>query len=118
MTECPDVPIPPGATADDWCRLTGQPAALIRFLTWSHHDAAGIGVTVDGAQYPDGRVERYVSVYGDNVTLTAAQARQLAAALLAARRTYGLRRNGPPSCLGGGPMSVRPAGLWALYRHW
>ena len=56
-----DLPIPPGATAGDW--LTDYRGEGARSLEWSKHDAAGIGVAVDGWQFVDGRVERCVSLY-------------------------------------------------------
>ena len=50
----PDLPVPVGATAHDWCRNpTGRDGELIRYLSWSTHDAA-VGVGVDGAQFADG----------------------------------------------------------------
>jgi len=55
------LPISPGATAGDW--LTDYSGEGARSLEWSKHDAAGIGVAVDGWQFVDGRVERCVSLY-------------------------------------------------------
>jgi hypothetical protein len=54
-------PTAPGATAGDW--LTDCSGEGARSLEWSKHDAAGIGVAVDGWQFEDGRVERCVSLY-------------------------------------------------------
>jgi hypothetical protein len=81
-TEVPDLPIPTDAVPGDWTCLTGHAEDWIRTMTWSRHDAAGAVVAVQGAQYADGRIERYI--YFDDVPdeLTAAGARQLAAALL------------------------------------
>ena len=82
-TNFPDLPIPAGATADDWCDLTDIEGDVTRSLTWSRHDAARVGVAVDGWQYADGRVTRWVSLYDTECKeLTAEGARQLAAALL------------------------------------
>ena len=54
--------------------------------------ATGPAVAVAGRQWPDGTVDAAVSVYeGDGAQLDAAQARQLAAALL-----NGLRHARPP----------------------
>ena len=80
----PNLPVPPGATADDWCELTTDTSDLIRFLTWSKHDTDKIGVAVDGQQFSDGRVERQVMMYDSDMPLTAEDARKLAAALLEA----------------------------------
>ena len=78
-----DLPIPPGATAGDW--LTDYRGEGARSLEWSKHDAAGIGVAVDGWQFVDGRVARCVSLYDTaGRELTADDARQLGAALLEA----------------------------------
>ena len=85
----PDLPVPVGATAHDWCRNpTGRDGELIRYLSWSTHDAA-VGVGVDGAQYADGLVEQHIKLYDAEATeLTAAGARELAAALLSAADVY------------------------------
>ncbi|WP_322860114.1 hypothetical protein U8D42_12735 [Mycobacterium europaeum] len=78
----PDCPIPAGAVAGDWFDV-GDPDAH-RMLTWSRHDVIQVRITVEGTQYVDGRVERRVTLYpnSSDVDLTAAGARQLAAALL------------------------------------
>lgn len=81
-TTPPDLPVPAGATADDWLDLTDIHGDMARALTWSHHDTDKVGVTVDGWQYADGRVERSVSLYDADKELSAADARRLAAALL------------------------------------
>jgi len=44
----PNLPVPAGATADDWSDLTDIDGDMARSLTWSRHDAAGVGVAVDG----------------------------------------------------------------------
>ncbi|MEE6177550.1 hypothetical protein [Mycobacterium sp. 050134] len=87
MTEIdiPDLPIPAGAVAGDWCDT--ECVALedaFRFLTWSRHDASGVVVAVGGMQFGDGHVERNVTLLAESrdVDLTAAGARWLAAALL------------------------------------
>lgn len=84
--ELPNLPVPPGATADDW----SEPVAgeMARSLTWSRHDAAGVGVNVDGLQYNDGQVSRSISLYDTDKELTSADARALAAALLEAADEY------------------------------
>ncbi|KUH90629.1 hypothetical protein [Mycobacterium sp. IS-1556] len=76
----PNLPVPAGAAADEWCDLLEGPDA-IRSLNWSKHDAAGVGVGVDGLQYGDGRVDRFVTIYADNPELTADEARAVAVAL-------------------------------------
>jgi hypothetical protein len=83
-TNHPNLPIPAGADTDGWHNLTDRPGELIRYLSWSSHDAAGVGVGVDGAQYADGLVERYIRLYDADKELSADEARQLAAALIQA----------------------------------
>ena len=84
-TQLPDLPVPAGATAGDWCDLTDIEGGITRSLEWSRHDAAGVGVAVDGWQQADGRIDRCVSLYDtESKELTAAGARQLAAALVEA----------------------------------
>lgn len=83
MTTIPHLPAPPaGAVAGDWFDI-GDPDGH-RMLTWSRHDVAQARVAVEGTQYVDGRLERRVTLYSDScdVELSAAGARQLAAALL------------------------------------
>jgi hypothetical protein len=83
MTTTPNLPVPPGATADDWSDLTDSiDGGVARALTWSRHDTNKIGVAVDGWQHADGTIDRAVSQYDADKELTAADARQLAAALL------------------------------------
>jgi hypothetical protein len=86
----PDLPVPAGATAHDWCRNPmGRDGELIRYGSWSSHDAGGVTVGVDGAQYADGLVEQHIKLYDAEATeLTAAGARELAAALLSAADVY------------------------------
>jgi hypothetical protein len=78
-----DLPLPAGAATDGWTSLTEHDEPM-RFLTWSHHDAAGMGICVDGEQHANGTVHRHVSLYGHDLQLTADQARALAAALVEA----------------------------------
>ncbi|KUI29479.1 hypothetical protein AU196_03875 [Mycobacterium sp. IS-1742] len=67
----------------DWHR-SEHPEDVFRCLTWSRHDAAGLVVAVEGAQYADGRIERHVAAYpiAGCLELAAADARRLAGALL------------------------------------
>lgn len=77
----PNLAVPPGATAGGWDSIDNN-GVLIRSLEWSHHDTEKVGVTVDGWQGANGTTTRGVSIYGaDGETLTAIEARQLAAAL-------------------------------------
>ena len=80
----PDLPVPApaGATADDWGYLTGIDNDRARALLWSRHDTDKIGVAVDGWQTAHGDITRGISLYDTDKELTAADARQLAAALL------------------------------------
>jgi hypothetical protein len=83
MTTTPNVPVPAGATADDWCDLTDINDGWARALTWSRHDTDKVRVAVEGWQSSDGAVDRFISVYdADKWELTADDARRLAAALL------------------------------------
>lgn len=81
----PQLPIPAGATADHWssvCTVTGR---LVRHLSWWENTVAGIAISVGGTQYSDGELSGpQVTIYGEDEDLTAAQARELAATLLAA----------------------------------
>lgn len=92
MITTPNLPIPAGATADDWCDLTDIDGDMARALTWTRHDTDKIGVAVDGWQIADGTVIRCVSLYDTQKELDADDARRLAAALLnAADELDGLR---------------------------
>ena len=42
LSNQPALPVPAGAVAGDWDQLTDAPDDLLRFLTWSRHDAAGV----------------------------------------------------------------------------
>lgn len=87
-THMPDVPIPAGATADDWPSITAD-GVLVRSLTWSEHDTAKVGVSVCGQQFSDdGRYTREIMLFGgDGASLDAADARALADKLLEAADT-------------------------------
>lgn len=52
-TDLPNLPVPPGASADDWNMVT-EWGDHVRGLSWSTHDAAGIGISIDGEQFADG----------------------------------------------------------------
>ena len=67
---------------DDWMVRTVD-GKLVRGVEVSRHDTSTAGVAVDGWQHQDGTVERYIGLY-DVKDMNAAQARDLAAALLAA----------------------------------
>ena len=82
MPNTPNLPVPAGATADDWSDFTDIDGDHARALLWSRHDTDKIGVAVDGWQTADGQVIRAVSLYDADKELTAADARKLAAALL------------------------------------
>jgi hypothetical protein len=83
-THTPNLPVPAGAVADDWCFTTGDPKESVRFLTWADFRTDdNARVTVDGVQFGDGRVLRGIKAH-DTEDLTAAEARQLARALIAA----------------------------------
>jgi len=79
----PNLPIPPGAEADEWMIPTDFPEDVVRYLTWSNHDTAKVGVAIDGMQFGDGHLERSISLYNRSAVydfaLTAVEARQLAA---------------------------------------
>jgi hypothetical protein len=82
-TTPPNLPVPAGATADDWCDLPAVDGGMARALTCSGHDPDKGGSAVDGWQNTDGRVDRGISLYdAQDKELTAADARRLAAALL------------------------------------
>jgi hypothetical protein len=92
MMHIDPLPSPAGAVVGDWCHPSDFLEDAFRCLTWSRHDAAGVVVAVQGEQYGDGRIERYVGVDGLDVDLAAGAARQLAATLLdAADALDGLR---------------------------
>ena len=78
-------PLPAGATTDGtWSDLLDVEGDCVRALEWSRHDAAGVGVGVDGWQHLDGRVDRHISLYDADKELSAEGARLLAAALIEA----------------------------------
>ena len=81
----PNLPIPAGATADrDWPSITSD-GVPVRGLVWSEHNTAKVGLSIYGQQYgDDGRWTRAISLFGDDVELTAGEARELAAKLLEA----------------------------------
>jgi hypothetical protein len=56
MTTTPptNLPVPAGATADDWCDLTDTDGGIARALAWTRHDTDKVGVAVDGWQLADG----------------------------------------------------------------
>lgn len=97
MQSTPDLPVPAGFTADDRTILTDS-QSLVRFVTWSKHDAARVALAVDGAQYGDGHVDSHISLYDTECKeLTAADARALAAALIGAADALELVQSGPDS---------------------
>lgn len=83
----PDMPLPPGAMyVDDWYDIDSpEPARYFRGSSWlikRDNRNTDMCLLVDGSQYVDGRVNRFVVL--DDDAMTVAQARQLAAALVAA----------------------------------
>lgn len=87
-TRYASVPVPPGATADEWNQRTDG-TGWERAIEWPCPVETGVdGTAVDIAGYQnadDGQFTRAVILWADDpVTLTAAQARQLARALMRA----------------------------------
>lgn len=60
MTTLPDLPSPAGAIAGDWSNMTGHPDAGRGVSPGRLHNVVPVRLTVAGAQYVDGRVERCV----------------------------------------------------------
>lgn len=89
----------------------------MRKVEHSRHDAVGVGVRVDGWEHQDGRLEVAVSVREPRIkTLTAAEARSLAAALMAAAAEAD-EVTRPPSMIEHGGLSR--SGLWdSLSEYW
>ncbi|BBZ38741.1 hypothetical protein [Mycobacterium conspicuum] len=85
-TSDPNLPIPAGATAGEWDSIDNETGLLVRSLVWSEHDTGRVGVNVDGFQDASGAVTRGVSIYDvpEGDSLTAIEARELAAALVEA----------------------------------
>lgn len=84
-----ELPVPEGATADDWSAWADEPHdfdtdGIGRSVEWSRHDAGGVGVVIDGVQFADGRVSKAISLYDTDRGLSVSDARDLAAALVTA----------------------------------
>lgn len=82
----PNLPVPAGATAvEEWYAPTEFPEDFTRSLTWFERRLGKVGVSIEGAQFGDGHVDRYISVWqAENKELTPSEARELAAAVLEA----------------------------------
>jgi hypothetical protein len=59
-TTTPNLPVPAGRYRQRMVAPTDFPEDLVRYLTWSKHDAGGVGAAVDGAR--EGKVYRRVSL--------------------------------------------------------
>jgi hypothetical protein len=92
-TTAPDVPLPGGAVrVHEWERpeVTGYPESARFFVGASRtvdieqQRGGNIEVTVDGTQWADGRIERWITVYQMHPDSPAAsgEARKIAAALI------------------------------------
>ena len=79
----PALPVPAGATADDWDSISLDNIPC-RSLEWSRHDTDKVGVGVDGFQSATGEVTRCISLYLGHDGLDADDARALAAKLIEA----------------------------------
>lgn len=80
----PDIPVPAGAETDGWT-MTNDAGDLVRSLVWWTREAGPAGVDIDGDQDSTGRWSRGISIFGleGPYRYTAADARSIAAALLA-----------------------------------
>jgi hypothetical protein len=77
----PELPTPTSAVGGDWHFLDSPYFGdAYRRLTWARFDAAGIVVAVEGAQYRDGNVDRFIVL--DRIELECGDARRVGAALL------------------------------------
>jgi len=81
-----DVAVPPGASVDGEGWEQSVHGEWSRPLIWRRFDSAGgVGVDIDGRQKLGGSFTRQISLYADNgASLNAAQAREIAALLIAA----------------------------------
>ncbi len=84
-TADPDVPLPAGATADDWPSVDHD-GVLVRSLEWCRYDTDKVGVSIDGSQRATGEYTKGISFYGvsEGQSIDSTQARELAAALIKA----------------------------------
>ena len=84
---CVGIPVPPGATADPWAVKTS--GGVPRALHGNFSTVEGVDVVIDCTQEQNGDFARSVTAYSDDaVRLSAAEARELAAALLAATEEF------------------------------
>jgi hypothetical protein len=95
---CAGIPVPPGAVADSWAVKTS--GGVCRTLEWhdNYSSVPGVDVVIDGTQESNGDYARSVTVYSDDsVRLSAPEARELAAALVAAAEEFDrLNGDAPP----------------------
>lgn len=77
-----DIPAPPAIEVFDWENV--EEGEWHRNFTVSRTELEGRTVEVAGTQHRNGTIDHYVGILGDVGVLTAGQARDLAAALLAA----------------------------------
>ncbi len=95
---CANIPVPPGAVADSWAVKTS--GGVCRSLEWhdNYSSVPGVDVVIDGTQESSGDFARSVTVYSDDsVRLSATEARELAAALVAAADAFDrLNGDAPP----------------------
>lgn len=81
-----DVPVPAGATLIDGWDTKDKTNTLTRPVEWAKFDTARVDISVDAWQETSGAYTPGISLYSisDGDALTAAEARELAAALLQA----------------------------------
>lgn len=78
------IPVPGGATTDGWHSISSSDGDAIRSLEWSRYSAGQIGVSVAGWQDEHGDLSQHIGICDVPDELTAGDARQFAAALVAA----------------------------------
>ncbi|MGV7697863.1 hypothetical protein PJM27_19570 [Mycobacterium kansasii] len=83
----PHIPLPPGATGDEWEENLQRPG-YSRSLTWASYDGPGgrFSVDIGGAQQSDGSYTRHISIWGvpEGEGISSNDAHELGALLIAA----------------------------------
>lgn len=81
-----DVPLPAGAIQNDGWSRHNDTGNWYRLIEWAviPTQTPAVDICIDGRQATDGTFTREVALYAEDVRLTAAQARAVAAALSAA----------------------------------
>jgi hypothetical protein len=80
--QLPDLPVPAGATADEWEQSSPHPDDCSRLLKYWSAEVDGLEIEIEGMQWASGEVDHQILLSGETwMTITGERGKRIAALL-------------------------------------